>query len=238
MSRLPNKLLAIPNRDKGFHEKWKENRNLLNFPHPWRMVCFGPPNCGKSTTIKNIIIRADPPFEKVYVIHCDVDGTKEYEDIGAEMLYDIPSPEEWPGEEKTLVILDDLEYKNMTKQQKSNLDRLFGYVSTHKNVSCALCAQDAFNIPAIVRRCANVYVLWRMSDTDSMATCARRTGMKSQQFKHIFNSIMPDPHDSLWIDMTSRTPAPVRKNGFEILRSDKAKEDKRKKLAEEFKLDD
>ena len=41
---------------------------MLNFPHPFRGVLLGPPNTGKSTSVKNILIRADPPFKKVTVV--------------------------------------------------------------------------------------------------------------------------------------------------------------------------
>ena len=40
-----------------------------------------------------------------------------------------------PGDVKSLVILDDLDYKTMNKTQKRNVDRLFGYVLTHKQAA-------------------------------------------------------------------------------------------------------
>ena len=79
--KLPNKILPIKNKDKGFHEKWKEGRNKLNIPHPFRILALGPPGSGKSTIAKNILLRANPPFEKVFIIHCDPDYTQEYDDI-------------------------------------------------------------------------------------------------------------------------------------------------------------
>jgi hypothetical protein len=136
-AKLPQELILVKNPDKEFHERWKKGRNMINVPHPFRMVCFGPPNVGKSTVVKNILLRADPPFEEVFLIHCD-DSTKEYDDVECQFLDDIPAPSEWQGEVKTLVILEDLEYKQMSKDQKRNLDRLMGYVSTHKNISAKL----------------------------------------------------------------------------------------------------
>ena len=119
--RLPNKILALPNADKTFHEKWKPHRNMLNIPHPFRCVALGPPNCGKGTIIKNLLLRAKPAFEEVFVIHCDPDYTKEWDDIDGVMMKEIPNPEDWEGLVKTLVILDDLEFKQMCKEQKRNL---------------------------------------------------------------------------------------------------------------------
>ena len=217
--KLPDKILALPNPDKEFHESWQKNRNMLNIPHPFRCVALGPPNVGKTTIVKNLLLRADPPFEEVVVIHCDSEYTKEYDDVGdnIEVLSEIPAPEDWEGLVKTLVVLDDLEFKSMNKVQKKNLDRLFGYVSTHKNISVILCSQDPFNVPPIVRRCSNLFILWRSNDLDSMATCARKTGLKSTDLKNIFEKMMPDSKDSLWLDATEKTPYPMRKNGYTLL---------------------
>ena len=216
--QLPNIIIPIENADKAFHEKWDKSRNMLNFPHPFRCVALGPPNVGKTTIVKNLILRAKPQFERVYVIHCDPDYTQEYDDVGGELLSEIPTPEEWEGECKSLVVLDDLEFKRASKEQQRNLDRLFGFVSTHKNISCILCSQDPFNVPPIVRRCSNLWILWKCSDLDAMSTCARKTGMKSQNFNDIFSQLMKTSKDSLWLDMTDGSPYPLRKNGYEIIK--------------------
>lgn len=218
--KLPNEIIVMDNPDKGFHEKWYDGRNLLNIPHPYRCVCLGPPNSGKSLMVKNLLLRAKPEFDKLYVIHCDPGYTKEYDDVGGIMLDEIPAPNEWDGIEKTLVVLDDLEFKQMNKEQKRNLDRLFGFVSTHKNISIILCSQDPFNVPPIVRRCSNLFILWKMPDMDAMSTVARKTGLKSEELKTIFKTFMHSPHDSLWVDITTKTPAKLRKNGYDIIESD------------------
>jgi hypothetical protein len=221
---LPNKILPLPNPDKLFHESWTPGRNPLNITHPFRCVALGPPNVGKTTICKNILLRADPPFKRVFVIHCDPSFSAEYDDVNGEMLDSIPAPEDWDGTEKTLVVLDDLEYKTMKKDQRYNLDRLFGFVSTHKNISCILCSQDAFNVPQIVRRCANLWILWKSPDMDSMATIARKSGIKSAELISIFQHLMPGPKDSLWLDRTDKSPYPIRKNGFTIIRPKKKDE--------------
>ena len=230
--KLPNKIIPLPNPDKLFHEKWYKGRNMLNIPHPFRCVCLGPPNVGKTTIVKNLLLRAKPEFEEVVIIHCDSGYTKEYDDIGdnLEILNEIPAPEDWEGEVKTLVILDDLEFKGMNKDQKRNLDRLFGYVSTHKNISCILCSQDPFNVPPIVRRCSNLWVLWRCPDLDAMATCARKTGMKADGFNTIFNELMLDSKDSLWIDTTDHTPYKMRKNGYTLINKQEGEQAKKERL--------
>ena len=129
---LPRRIIPIANADKEFHEEWKANRDPLNLPHPFRAVLLGQPNTGKTTLVKNILLRAQPEFKEMFLIHCDSEYTKEYDDVGkaVQVLSEIPPPNWWEGKVKTLVILDDLEYKGMGKEQKQNLDRLFGYCST------------------------------------------------------------------------------------------------------------
>jgi hypothetical protein len=215
-SRLPKQIVPIANADKSWHEKWYEGRDLLNIPHPFRAVLMGPPNSGKTTVVKNILMRADPPFTRMVVIYPDGGGfTDEYEDCGElEMLGHIPPPEDWDGKQKTLCVIDDFELKSLSKSQRSNLDRLVGHVSTHRNVSVCVCNQDPYNAPPIVRRCANLMVLWKPKDMVSMQTFASRTG---ENLRSLFNTYAKSRFDSIWIDMTVDSPAPRRLNGYTII---------------------
>lgn len=215
--KLPDEIIPIKNPDKLFHEKWTSSRNKLNIPHPYRCILMGRPNSGKSTVIKNLLLRAEPPFEEIFVIHPDAEFTKEYDDLKVNMLSEIPAPEEWQGENKTLVILDDLEFKGMGKEQKRNLDRLFGYVSTHKNISCCLAVQDAFSVFPAIKRCSNLLILWRGHDLDSVANIARKSGLKRNELNELFTKFLTEKRDSLWLDMTNKTPYPIRKNGFQLI---------------------
>ena len=94
-----------------------------------------------------------------------------------------------------------------------NLSRLFAFASTHKNISCYLAAQDPFNVPPIVRRTSNLIVLWPGHDMDSMSNVARKSGMLGKEMKRIFSTFVNEK-DSLWIDMTDKSPYPLRKNGY------------------------
>lgn len=225
LSKLPNKIIALKNPDKKFHEKWHNKRNLLNIPHPFRAIICGPPNSGKTLIIKNILLRAKPDFKEVFVIHCDGDFTKEYDDIDATILEDIPAPTEWEGKKKTLIVLDDIDYTGMNKEQSKNLNRLFGFCSTHKNISICLTSQNYFDIPASIKRMANFFIIWKNMDSDSFKMIAKKCGMKAEDFIYIFKHIIgDDPHNSLWIDLTEKSPAKLRKNGFEVIAEDKGGE--------------
>ena len=214
---LPKSLCAIPCMDKDFHEEWTPDRDMLNFPHPFRAVFTGPPNTGKSTCVKNIVIRADPPFQEVVIIHADPENSREYDDLGdgVRLIKNIPKPDEWVTDGKTLVVIDDIELKELPKEQRRALDRLVGYVSTHKDISVCVCTQDWFNLPPIVRRCSNVWVIWKSPDARNMKAIGNRIGMPD--FPEIAKQLLPAFRDSLWIDQTDKSPFPIRRNGFETI---------------------
>jgi hypothetical protein len=216
--KIPNKMFSIPNNDKTWHEKWSTKRNMLNIPHPFRALCLGPPNCGKSSAIQHLLLRAKPTFKEVIVIHCDPEFTKEYDDLGdqVQLTDEIPHPTDFVGEEKTLVVIDDIEVKRLSKEQMARLDRLFGFVSTHKNISIIMTAQNAFDIPPIVRRCTNLWILWKIDDIESLQMLVRKTGIKKALFDKLFD-LCENKHDSIWIDKTEGSPYPLRFNGFEVI---------------------
>jgi len=165
-----------------------------------------------------MIIRAKPLYEEIYICHFDASETGEYKDVDGIMLSELPDPKSFDPDKKKLLILEDLEYSQMNKEDKRRLDRLFGYTSTHKFMSVILTAQDSFRVPPICR-CSTVFVLWNSPDKDSMATIARKTGLKSKDLIEIFNKFMPNRYDSLMIDLSHPDPTyRLRKNGYQIIK--------------------
>lgn len=217
MEGLPKKICPLKNTDKGFMEDWTPRRDLLNFPHSFRMLCLGPPNVGKSTAVKNVVVRAKPKFDIIYLLHCDILGTTEYDDIEAEKLTEIPAPYDaalFDRKKKSLLIMDDMEFQFMNRGQKKKLDRLFGYTSTHRSLSIVVCAQDFFNLPPCIRRMSNVIVVWHVLDLDLKNTIGRRIGLKKGEFDAIAQRHWNGVHDSLWVDTTKGTKYPLRLNGY------------------------
>ena len=217
---LPKTLIHIPNKDKAWHEKWTEGDDELNFPHPFTCLLLGKPNRGKTNIIKNIIIRQNKPFKNIYLLHCGLDLTHEYDEIDTIDLKEIPSPfsDIINDKEKNLFILEDLEFKNMaSKEQKSRMNRLYGYVSTHRNCSIISSGQDFFDLPACVRRMSKIFIIWKVDDIDSLETIRRRVDIKKADWAFIFDHYIRNPHDSLWIDMTKNSPYKLRLNGYKIL---------------------
>jgi hypothetical protein len=216
--KFPKKILALKNKDKTFMETWTDGRDALNIPHSYRMLCFGPPNSGKSLLVKNIVIRAKPMFDNIFLLHCDPD-TEEYNDIEAVILASVPSPSEWrelTDKRKSLLIIDDFDVKSLKGEQLSNFDRTMGYVSSHCGLSVICCSQDAFNVPACVRRNSNIFALWRQPDLASLSKLASRTGFLATDFRNLFRHVKSN-HDFVMIDNTEGSPYPIRLNGYETL---------------------
>ena len=220
--KLPKKLIVIENKDKSNHETWKVKegkppRDELAFPCPTRFIAVGKPGCGKTTAVINIAIRADPPFERIIVCHYDSEYTQEFEELeGVEMWATIPEKDDIDGKEKTLIILEDLDFKSLGKEQAAALKRLYGYLSTHKFSSCILCAQDWSDVPKLVRRCTNVWIIWKMDDTQSLQLCMKKAGIAKDKYLKLMK-LLVGPHSSLWIDRTSGTPYPLRVNGYDLI---------------------
>ena len=216
---LPQRLVHLPNNDKGFHEAWDAKRDPLNIPHPFRCLLNGLPNSGKTSAIFNILARVEPPFEKAYLFHCDAES-KEYSDAGVEMLSGVPPPSFWNPTIKTVVIIDDVNLKKLPKDEQGNLNRLLGYVSTHKNVSVFITCQNYFDLPKCVMKCSNFFVLWKPNDLDSLGIIGRRVGLNKKKLNKISDQVWEsgrDPRTALWIDKTNNTPYPMRIDGYEMI---------------------
>ena len=218
--RLPNKILPVKCADKSFQEKWYEGRDYLDFPWSMAWCLCSPPSGGKSTIIKNHIIRANPPYEQVLVCHYDADGTHEYDDCGDNVEYidTLPDPKKInPAKRKTLLIIEDLNLSTMSRDERYKLDRLAGYSRSHRGVSLALTCQNAFDCPPSFKRMCNIFTLWKQPDLNALCLMARRTGYKQNDFMEFFK-FCKKQHDCITIDCTDQSPAPLRFNAYQLIK--------------------
>ena len=218
-------MLIFGNKDKdSTSEKWKDipNRDPLNFPHPYRCIITGEPSSGKSNTIRNIIIRANPRFKHYHLVHYGLGDTKEWECIDWTSKSDqIPDPHMFTSTEKSLLIIEDMSMRKLPKESLKKLSRLFGYASSHHNLSIFLTAQDPMGVPPCVRRSSNVFIMCRSPDLYALSLLASRSGYKAQDFQYLFSKYIHQPFDNLMIDLTVNSPFPLRINGYQIIDYDK-----------------
>ena len=215
---LPDEIIKIANKDKEFHETWTDDRNILDIPHPYRMAILGKVGLGKSTLAKNVFLRTqagDYPFEQLYVIHGS-DNTQEFDELDPTMmLNDIPDPRDLTeNDKKTMIIIDDFEMSGLSKQSLKNLSSLFRFVSSHHNISLIICYQSFFDMPSIIKKCCNLFIIYRPNDRDELTTIGRRVGLTKKEIHYIFDRFLPEKRDTLMVDMSEDTPAPLRKNLF------------------------
>lgn len=242
MNKDKKKIVVFKNKDKeGWYEDWYNRRDWLNFPHPYRCLISANPGSGKTNMIKNLILRAKPYFKKIFLCHYDLE-TKEYDDVDVIKLVELPDArsKDFTPSKKNLLIVDDYDFVSLNKYQMSNLRSLFKYASTHKGLSIIIATQDFFNIPSLIRRLSNIYFIWKGSgDLDSLYNIGRRVGYTKPEFKQLLD-MCTNRFDNICIDMTVNTPAPVRLNGYTLIKSvnesfkaQKLKEDEERKLAKE-----
>ena len=216
--KLPNDIIKIENVDKKFHERWYDGRGVCDFPHPFRCVILGRVGLGKSTLAKNIFLRCQSgkqPFQELIIVHGSSES-KEWDEFDPTMiLSDIPDPEDLVrNTKKACIIIDDFEFNNLPKHALTRLSSIFRFVSSHHNFSIIVCYQSFFDVPPIVKKCANLFVLYRANDDDEMGTIARRVGMKKEVMIRLFDELLPEKRDTLCIDLSEGTPCPYRKNLF------------------------
>ena len=213
--QLPQKIIALPCADKGFHEAFDES-DLGNLAHPFRCILVGSPNCGKSTIIKNVAMHQQKPFERIIVWHCDPE-TREYESLTSGVQTECPYLEDFNRDEKTLVIIDDVAVRALEKASKYRLDRLFGNWSTHKNISICLATQQPSALTPNLRRQASHFVIYRSTDMQSLRDICEKCGCDSDNLRKFIQQL-EGAHDSLMIDLTSpENKYKFRKNIWERL---------------------
>lgn len=223
LPRLPKKIIPIKCSDKRIAETWTEERakDLANFPAPVRCVLLGPPSTGKSSTIKNILIRARPRYREVYVIHPDCEHSTEWHDLEpTDIMPDIPSLDFWSRLNegpavKRAVVIDDLEFTAATKQRLHDLALLFRYASSHKGLSIFMGHQSCFDLPVIARKMCNVFLIWRPRARNELGLIENRVGLPNGALRALFDTVATGFHDSITVDRTQNSPAPVRLNLYQ-----------------------
>ena len=223
---LPQKILVLGNVDKSDHEKWddKRKKNIANWPCPTRFCVIGPAGVGKTNLIKNILLNARPIYDNVYLVHPDVDYSKEYDDIeptdcmtkvpNIKYFSDVIDPD---NKQKNICIIDDLECGGGNSQQLHDLGLLFRYLSTHRNMSVIFSHQSWFDVPPIVRKMTNVYIIYRPKARNELTMIENRCGAEKGLFKYLFDNIATGYRDNICYDLTENTPAKLRMNLFDVL---------------------
>lgn len=222
--KLKDKIHYIENADKDtgkWMEKWEKDRPIGCIVHSFRLLALGGCGRGKSMQLKNIFLQhqmSDKPFKKLYVICPDAEMSKEYDDMEPTDIYDyIPDLQLFDGSEKICVIIDDFEFQKMNKEDAKKLMTLFRFISTHKNCSLMASYQTFTDTPMLLRKVANVFIIYKPTSKMEMQVIANRVGLEYETLRTCFKKYANGYHDSIMVDMTKNTPAKLRKNIFEVI---------------------
>lgn len=96
----------------------------------------------------------------------------------------------------------------MTRKERGDLDRLFGYISTHASCSILLCTQDFASVPISVRRKCTHWVLFPSVDYSANRHVSMATG---HNFKELAK-LCKTKHDSICFDMSGNGGPELRLN--------------------------
>ena len=233
-----NSIILVKNKQKASHETWHGDRNLADLPCPSRILLASSPNGGKTSVCLNLIMRANPPYQKIFLSHPsllvsgdtepDEDGqeideyddgepVEEYKSLDYIPVHGIPPPTYFDnGCKKQLWVVDDLEMKTLNKVDKANLNKCLSFASTHFNLSIIVTTQDPFTqLPVCVLRFINFACLWKYNNLSYMRMVLNRLGIGKKQTEKIIEEMAPyNTHDFLTLDNTVNAPHRFRRNLF------------------------
>ena len=214
---LPNHIIPFKNPDKEFQEE--PTSDLFFIPHSSRVIFYGGPSTGKTTSVLNCLLHQN--FDRVIVVHNDV-NSKEYENVDCEYYDEVPDPNDeelnLDPTKKNIIIFEDLYYKALPKQQRKWLTDYFTTFSTHRSITCYLTCQDLFHqVPTNIRRCCNVFVIFKNIDMNNLRNICSVLNLDYKDIKFVFEKYLTNKFDNLIIDL-NRPDKKLRKNFTEVLK--------------------
>jgi hypothetical protein len=178
---------------------------------PWRHCIVGPPGSGKQVLLLNQILRMRERTARTVVIHLDK-TTLEYNKVADEIYslddgFDVTALGD--GEQRTLLILDELPWANLKKDQRVSLVTLFRYGSTHKNCSIALLYQVFSKIPVEVRRMCSAFSFFPGCDRQELPHMAMAVGVNLLELKSLL-CLTRSKQESITVDTAVPADHPLR----------------------------
>lgn len=225
-----NKLIIFDCVDKKHNEKWTPSRSLINKPRPYRCALIAPPNSGKSSLMKNIILHASPEYSKIFVwANSASNEWSDYADVmlsSDDILNDDGTLFTTDIEGHRLLIIEDIELQHTQKKLKEKVALLFKHISSHYQLTILVAVQEYKMITPDIRSNLNVFCInLNIRDIESIANLGKKIGVSYKQFKSMFtklkNIVENKQYSYVVVDNTINAPAPLSINFFEELDIDK-----------------
>ena len=194
------------------------------------MICFvGQTGAGKSNGLVELLSRKNDSFYKIiYFTSSTADEPLikflQQKIEGIEILdtpENLPELESFNDEDKKtekLIIFNDL--INLNKKQLAKVSKF--YCSTRKyGFTCICMSQNYTEIPLNIRRNAQFFFLYKMSDLNTINHILKTHNMNNvnkNDLKNAYVQITSQPRNFMLIDLTTNSPMPFRKNFLEPIK--------------------
>ena len=219
MPRPQLKVFESP--DKKYHRLG--TNDTLAFPA--RCILAAPVSFGKNSCMLNLVAREPGGFHRHIVVHHCPERTRDFDILsdspGFELRNFNEDPFPGPGDFtdpkcKSVVILDEIPFLTMNKQQKSDLDRLLNTCSSHggAGVSVYILCQNIFDCPISVRRACQYYGIWRSPIALTNGLISRMLGVNLTE---IMDRLFSSRYDMVLVDLTGDA-SKLRLNCFNPIR--------------------
>lgn len=188
----------------------------FHFLHPFRLLIAGPSQSGKTFFTKKLISQCleliSPPPTRVLWAYGEANAAQTGEirklsPVPIHFVEGLPDVDEITGEERTLIILDDLMHAAAKSQQ---ISEIFTQMSHHRNVSVILMLQNIFHQGRSMRDMsvnAKYIVLFKNPrDNGQIRHLARQIYPSNPNFLiDAFKKATKRPHGYLILDFAQNT---------------------------------
>lgn len=180
------------------NENTKEH--LLQFPKPFSILIIGPSNVGKSNLVKNIINQND--FKIIYLMHADLDS-HDYDDvphikyeIGNDYIDRFREYSEYPK----LLIIDDIDFRNMKKETANWFYKMLTYTRTHTNLSIISTVQDCIYYTPLIRRTFPIVVIYKYIDLIPLKHSQVYNAIPKKQLDYALKNLTQTDYDFVLVN--------------------------------------
>lgn len=191
--------------------------HLLQFCRPFSILILGLSNCGKTNFIKNIIQQND--FSIIYVMHADPDS-KDYEDtphikyeIGDDYIERFRQFAHLPK----LLIIDDIDFRNLKKIQQNWFYKMLTYTRTHTNLSICSTVQDGIYYPPLIRRTFPIIVIFKYIELNSLHQSQAFNVLSKKLIKKVREKLMETDYDFIILNNKSKRSWICIRNKLQLL---------------------
>ena len=182
-------VIAVESEDKKGYDKTPPCNHPCSMPRRSRVALCAPPGHGKTSLIKNLLIRSrsdKDPWAAVVVITGVGDFCKEWDKV-EHTKTDFATADEkfWADMSKKhsgkpiACIVDDMNYADLSPKERSNAYKLMQFVCTHMNVTAFLASHSWVQLIPRLRRACDIVILWSPTSggSDQLNYIARSLGL-------------------------------------------------------------